>query len=341
MAEIRPLQQSDLPAVSALLGANLPAWAAAEHVPSFLHATLIDDPWSDPELPSLVSVDEKGEPIGFIGAQSRRFSFGDRSLRAVCASHLAVAPEKRGGAVGALLLRRLLTAGQDFTYSDTANDEMARMCVTFGGQLDQTRTCDWMIVLRPLRWLGSLSGAVLRRREVGPEVPVGALPFKALMPGGRRRSFPLPQPDVRGERAAAAQIAEKLPEIAAGIELRTDYDAGFLEHLFAQMQPLFGAVEHRLVRRGDRAIGWYAYVSQAGAAIRLLHLLAHAREGEPVLAELVSHARERGAAVIGGRMEPHLVATLQPWMPVLGFSRRPWVHAHDPKIPATLFSSRS
>jgi hypothetical protein len=337
MAEIRPLQRSDLPAVSALLGANLPEWTSGQSVPQFLAATLLDDPWAEPELSSLVAVEDEAV-TGFIGAAVRRFSFGDRELRGVCASHLTVDPGRRGGAAGALLLRRLLAQGQDFTYSDTANDAMARMCVAFGGQLDQTRTSDWMILLRPGRWLRTLAAAVLRRRELGEEVPVGALPFKAVLPGGRERSYPRPAPGVSGEDAGPAQLAAALAEIAPGRGPRPAYDEAFLAHLFELARSQFGGLVSRLVRRDGRALGGYVYAPQRGGAMRVLALFV-GREGEPVLAEMVEHARAGGATAIGGRMEPHLVATMQPWMPALGFTRRPWIHTHEPEVLAALQSA--
>src|SRR5436305_1598 len=148
MAEIRPLERADLPSVATLLEANLPAWTGEEDLRKSLADTYLDAPWCDPELPALVAA-EGGQLIGFIGAQPRRFRFGERTLRAVCPSHLTVDPNSRAGATGALLFRRLLTAGQDFTFSDTANDEVARMCRAFGGDLDHSRAFDWMVVLRP------------------------------------------------------------------------------------------------------------------------------------------------------------------------------------------------
>jgi Acetyltransferase (GNAT) family len=341
MAEIRPLDRADLQAVTALLGANLPAWTAEGQIPQFLQATLFDHPWADPELPSLVAA-ENGKVVGFIGAQVRRFRFEDRTLRAVCASHLTVDPDHRGGAAGALLLRRLLTGGQDFTFSDTANDEMARMCLTFGGQLDHARACDWMIVLRPVRWLRALTTSVIVRRGLGPAVPVGALPFKAVRPGGARRGIPDPQPDVRGENADAATIVEQLAELGAGFRLRADYDRQFLEYMFGQAESHFGRpLVRRLVRRGERPVGWYAYRPQRGNVARVLHMMANDRDGDAVLAELVAHAGGRDAAVIAGRLEPQLTRTLSPLQPVLGFALRPWVHCHDPEIFAALASSGS
>src|SRR5918992_847151 len=179
MAEMRPLERDDLHAVAALLRANLtetPEEQIRRDITGFM-----DDPWADPELPSLVAVQD-GEIIGFVGAQVRRFRFEDRVLRAVCPSHLTVAAGKRGGAAGALLLRKFLTSGQDFTFSDTANDEVARIWQALGGRLDHARAFDWMLVLRPLRWAGSLAATAGRRRVLSSRIAVGAFPFRAVRP---------------------------------------------------------------------------------------------------------------------------------------------------------------
>jgi hypothetical protein len=338
MAEIRPLDPTDLPAITALFDANLPAWRLKGTLSEFLQATLLDDPWTDDQLPSLVATQD-GAVVGFIACQVRRFSFGDRDLRAVCASHLIVDPNHRSGAVGALMFRRMLTAGQDFTYSDTANDEVARMVRAFGGDLDHTRACDWMFLLRPGRWLRTLTARVAMGRDLGHEVPVGVLPFKSLRPGAARRTVPTLDPEIRIEEAGAAAIVENLEGIGGGYRLRPRYDAVFLDFLFSQLAAQFEGSVHRLVWRGDRAVGWYACVPLSSAIHRVIHLLAAEREGEAVLAALLNDTRSKGAAAVCGRLEPHLTRALEPLLPALGFARRPWTHTRDAEISAALASS--
>jgi hypothetical protein len=335
MAEMRPLEREDVPAVAALLRANLtetPEERIRRDINGFL-----DDPWADPELPSLVAVEDR-EIIGFIGAQVRRFRFGDRVLRAVCPSHLTVAAGRRGGAAGALMLRKFLTSGQDFTFSDTANNEVVRIWQALGGRLDHARAFDWMIVLRPLRWVGSLGASVFSPGERSDRIPVGALPFRAIRP---RANLTSPGEGVSSEPADAGTVVENLPAITAGLRLRGEYDQRFLEHLFAEVEGKFGRLERRLVRRGERPVGWYAYVPNSGGIGRLLQLLCAERETEAVFADLVVRAHEDGCAVLSGRHEPHLTQTLGDRLPVLGFARRPVVHCHDPEILATLAGGKS
>ena len=341
MAEIRRCEQADLAATSALLHLHLTPETPEEQISSDLSATLLDAPWRDEELPSLVAIDE-GEVIGFIGAQIRRVRYKDRALRGICISHLTEAPASRGGAAGALLLRRLLTEGQDFTYSDTANDEVVRMWHTFGGHLDHARIFDWMVVLRPFGWLRRLGTDVVLRRELGRgQIPVGALPFQAVRPKSGRWAVPEPGADVTSEDVDAATIVEHLPEMTRRFRLWVDYDEPFLEHIFKEMETHFGRLTRRLVRRGERPLGWYAYVPKRGGVSRVLHLLTDDREADAVLGDLVAHAREQGTAVLTGRHEPHLTLPLQRHLPVLGFARRPVIHCRDPEVHAALASSDS
>jgi GNAT superfamily N-acetyltransferase len=341
MAEIRPFEGSDLAPVSVLLRQTMPEWMPDERIPGFLSETVIEGPWADPELPPLVAVQD-GEPVGFIASQVRRYRLDDRELRAVCSSHLTVAPEHRGSAVGALLLRRLLTGGQDFTYSETVNEVVARMWNTFGGHLDAARACDWMIVLRPVRWLGSLAGTGIRERGLGREqVPVGALPLRAAGRRLMRRAFPDPDPEVSSEDASAAAIVAAVPEMTRGVRLRVDYDEVFLKQLFGQVESCFGTLVRRLVHRGERPIGWFAYIVDLEGVSRVLEISCSERDADAVLGELLARAAEKGSPVISGRVEPHLLAPLRRRIAVLGFARQPVIHTHNAEIDALLSSSDS
>ena len=95
MGSIRALERADLPAVIALLRANLPG------SPLDLEglAAALEDPWHDDEIPSLVAI-EDGEVVGFIRSQVRPMSFDGQPIRGVCLSDLVVSPEHRRGAPG-------------------------------------------------------------------------------------------------------------------------------------------------------------------------------------------------------------------------------------------------
>ncbi len=333
MTEIRAMREDELPAVADLLDSLLPEWGGDS---AFLEATVLKHPWAESELSSLVAVDDDGVVIGFIGAQARRLRFGERELRGVCCSHLVVAPDRRAGAAGALLLGRLLAGPQDLTWSDTASERVARMWRTFGGQFDHARACDWMLVLRPGGWIWSLVAAAAQRRRIGRDlVPVEAFPIHVVT----RRARTKADPDVRGEQASAAQVVAELPPIMGRSRLWVAHDQTHLEHQFALIARRFGELVCRLVRRRDRTIGWYAYVPSRTIASRVLHIAAKEREVEAVLADLLVDAGTRGARVVAGRLEPHLDRPLRSRWPVIGLAREPVFHARDPEIRAAVASS--
>lgn len=322
--------------------ARFPGWTEGE---SFLAETLLDHPWADPELPSFVAVDDGDELIGFIGAQARRMLLDERQLRAVCASHLVVSDDQRAGVQGALLLRRLLSGPQDLTFTDSATDRVLQMWERFGGHMDQARSYDFMVVLRPVRWLGSIVGAAARRRVVASGLaPVAALPIQAAGPRLLRlASHDLPLPDlpsdVSGEPATAASIVEHLPAITRDLHLRVDYDPEFLDHLLGLIKHSAGPPVCRIVRRGDVPIGCYVYVPRPGGLARLLYLAAPAAETDAVLGELVEHARAEGASVLAGRAEPQLHESLRRRLAVFGAAGRTMVHAREPEISSLVVTS--
>ncbi len=318
-----------------------PDWLPEKDVREFLTRTMIDDPWRDEELPALVATGDDGEILGFMGSQVRRFRFRERELRGVCPSHLVVVQDSRAGAAGALLVRRLLSAGQDFSFSDTASDEVVRIWRAFGGHLDAARACDWMIVLRPGRWLGTVAGRALRRRSLGREqVPVGAFPVHAA--GARiGRRLPELDPDVVAEDATTDAIVSALPEATRGLRIYGEYDRGFLGHVLGGVEAMLGKPTLRLVRRVDHVVGWYAYVLDGHGPARVLHLCAAENEAEAVVGELLAHAKAEGAALVSGRLEPHLVMPLRRRLAVLGFARQPIIHSRDPELLAMLETAGS
>lgn len=338
MGETRALERADLPAVARLLAAQLPSWNQDQ---SFLAQTLIDQRQATPELPSLVAVD--GDALlGFIGVQARRIRFGERRVAAVCCSHLVVADDPRVGATGALLLRRLLSGDQDLTWTDTATDVVARMWRTFGGHVDQARQFDWMLVLRPSRWLGGLVSGRLRRAASAREMaPARAVPFQAV---GRRlasSAFPSMPPGVTGEDATGSTIASNIDTLARDLSLWVDYDETYLDELLALIPAAESPPVCRLVRREGAPIGWYVYLPRPGGSTRVLHVCGLRAEMDSVFAELVEAAREGGTAVLTGRFEPVLRDPLIRRRAVLSFARCPLLHSSESEVLGLLATDRS
>lgn len=321
------------------MDARLPGWRWGE---SLLAETLFDHPWADPDLPSFVALDERDEVVGFMGAQVRRMRLDERMLRGVCCSHLVVAADRRAGLAGTLLLQRMLSGPQDLSWTDTATDTVVRIWRGFGGHLDYSRSCDWMLVLKPFRWAGAILRASARRQALGRWLtPVGAFPIQAAGPRLMPRAFPAPPPEVSDEEATVAAIVAHLPALTRKVRLRVDYDRAHLDHLFAQVEAAAGPLVRRLVHRRGSPIGWYAYVRQPSGVSRVLHLSALESETDAVVGELVEHARADGTTVLTGRAEPYLHWPLRRRFAVLGSARQPVIHTRNPEIRSLLATSSS
>jgi hypothetical protein len=334
---IRPLDRADLPRVRELVHAHMDAFTRPQ---SFMEATLLDDPWARDPARALVGVDGD-EIVGFIGAQERRMSFDGSPITGVNVSQFVVAPEHRTGGVAIRLLRELFGGGQDLTWAEGAPEAVTRMWRLLGGDVDHARNCDWMVVLRPGRWLRRVASVALVRGLPRDLLPVAAVPGHTLSPKAGRR---LQRPSLNGVNAHDApggEIADALPALTKGVRVRVAYDEAHLDHMLRHWGTTAGDIVSRLVARGDRPIGWYVYAPLRGQAGRLVYLSAVEREAGTVLAEMFAHARGSGGIALGGRLEPHLAEPLRAWRPVLGFGSRPVFHTKDAELRAALASTAS
>jgi hypothetical protein len=326
VANIRPLEREDVPAVARLLREHLPGWSRDSRA---LERILVDHPWASPPLRSLVAVDEDGTVIGSLGAQDRRVRFGDRDLAGVAISHLVVSPERRAGAAGVMLVRELLSGGADLTWTDSGTARALRIWRAVGGHLDHSRVADWMLVLNPARWLRGLASVKLARRTVNRHaLPVAALPFASI---AHPRASSAGADGYTGEDIDSASLAGQVDQLPGRIDLRVAHDRASLDAAFDHLSALGDRVVCRLVRREGRPVGWYAYLLRPMAS-RTLCVAAPEAEADAVLGDLVADARRRGSAVISGRLEPQLDQAIRDLPAVLGLGQQPIIHARDPDV---------
>ena len=106
MSDVRALESADIPAVADLFRAAMGPenelsrpWLA-----DFLRATLLESPWLDPEIPSLVATGDDGRISGFIASNVRPVVVDGTRMRGACCAHLVVDEGARSRAVGPQLL---------------------------------------------------------------------------------------------------------------------------------------------------------------------------------------------------------------------------------------------
>src|SRR5437899_1291604 len=120
MASIRPLERGDVAEVASLYesvvrsGSRTPAPGLAR----YFERTLLDHPWADPDVPSLVYETSGGGIVGFMGSHARRLRLGEKTLRASYGGQLVSDPAVRRRGVGALLVRSFLHGPQELSLTD-------------------------------------------------------------------------------------------------------------------------------------------------------------------------------------------------------------------------------
>lgn len=345
MSEIRPMRPDDLPEVAELYRfVDRSDWRIpGSEVPGWLHRTLFAQPWFDGEIPSLVYIDDAGAIMGFIGSHARRMRFDGEPIRMTAAGPLIAHPQVRSQAVGARLWRRLLAGPQQLTITDGASDEMRQIFEMIGGQLMHPSSIAWARILRPWSYIGNrvLSRTAWTRHRVKPWAhrPLAALDVPTVRAAGRLRA-PAAAAS-RDEPLTPELLIEHLPEISRSLRLVPDYDLPFLRWLFAELEnnKTWGTPHRRLVRAHDgRVLGWYVYFVLEREGCQVIHLVARPRHEGTVLANLLSHAYEHGAAAVQGRVEARILASLAHCGALFRFSPRSLVHSRDPALIGSITS---
>lgn len=320
MITIRPLEPSDVTEVVRLFAL---VWrpdgnAADPELDRFFRSTLIDQPWADPELPSLVAVDGD-EIVGFIGSNVRRMTFEGRPVRMVCSAHLVSHPRVRSRAVGAKLMKALLDGPQDMTITDGATDAVRRMWEAFGGHVVHLGTLSFVRLFRP--W--SLGTDLLLERRISGRL---GSPVRGLSRGldrvtelaAARRLRP-ERPSVTSEPLTPELLVEHAKAVAAPARLRAAYDAKYVAWLFEELRRVEargtlwadgvprGRLWAELVSSDGRVEGWYVCHLRRGGFCRVLQFASTARCADTVFAQLSFRARALNAAALYGRLEPLLV----------------------------------
>lgn len=314
MTPIRPLERDDLPAVARLYelvirsGTELPPAGLA----GYFEQTVLDQPFADPELPSLVYDDPRLGVVGFIASYPRRFVLGERPVRLACSGQLVAHPEVRSRGVGALLMRAYMNGPQDLTLTDGATDEVRAMWERLGGVTNAIASLGWTRVIGP----AGFAAGIVRKRRGRDGNPAGQAPAAAVWSAVDELAGRPLRPaatEVRSQPLTAEALLELLERLKRSFALRPAYDAAALTWLLRQMERVTarGELVRRLVRSADdRPLGWYVAYVPAGGVAQALQVVAGRDDVGPVLDALVHDAGARGAVAVSGRVDPWLYPEL-------------------------------
>jgi hypothetical protein len=311
--EIRALERGDLEQVAGLYehvarsGSRTPPPRMVE----YFERSFFDYPWADPEIPSLVHVEDDGRITGFLGSSVRRFTFDGRPVRAGISGQLVTEPDARSRAPGAFLMRRYMQGPQELTLTDTASEVVRRIWEGVGGETFHLACVGWVRVFRPWQFLSGYRGRAERHGAPGRARPVLSA-LDTVTTGVLRRVLRPRSADAASGSLEPAEIVRALPTVARSARLRPAYDEAFLDWQFGAMAeiPGRGELRRRVVRVNGDVRGWYVYYRQPGGISQVLQVAGEERDVGTILDDLFRDAHDGGAAGVQGRVEAHLRAEL-------------------------------
>jgi hypothetical protein len=343
VSQIRPVQHADLPQVAELYERTMRSGRPTPDagLACYFGRTLLDQPWADPDIPSLVFDAGYGRIVGFQGSHVRRVLIDGRQIRMACAGQLFTDPRTRQLVVGARLLRSYLSGPQDLTITDGATPAVHEMWVRLGGYALHPGSIVWTRLFRPFRavadlWLELKAKARLRTL---------ATPIWAVLDASTTR---ITRPSARPARVHADALTARAflhhqRDVLGDARLRVDYDEPFVEWLFREMSAVRtrGALVRQLLRRDDRVLGWYiAYFKPRGLS-HVVDVKATRGHLETVLDCLFADAWQSGVGALEGRLEHRLYEPLSRRSCLLRYGERALYHSRDPEVLAAISLGRS
>lgn len=319
MSEIRPLQESDLPAVAGMFRAvlrknNVPAMPS---LPAYLKALFLDAPDFDPDLASKVHVRSDGRVSGFMGVLPLRMELNGESLRAAICGTFMVEAHDEDPFAGARLLREVLSGPQDLSFSETSNDISTTMWRKMRATAFAPYSLEWVRIMRPASFL--LEAGANRIAALRLFKPL-ASPFDRLAGRGRTDQTWSHYAPLAGKADAftdtegsEAEIAALIPSLLASFALRPQWHPQQLEGMLvhARNKAVHGERVLRIVRAGSgKPVGLFIYYGDPGRIGRVVQIMAIPGQEGTVIDRLLKHANERGMVAMRGRTQPALLQAM-------------------------------
>lgn len=309
---IRPFAEADIPAVANLynrvfLKTNTPAPAALQER---FRRFYFQNPWVDPELPSLLYAEPDGSITAFLGLLPRPFSGSGRTIRVAVSSNFMVDPARRGGLAAIQLLKAFFDGPQDLSMAE-GGDTSLKIWEAVGGRRVYVRSLNWLRLLRPAAYgLNSASGTSWE--------PVATL-FKpgAWVADQLLAAYPLnplklaPSPPACTEIGADELLALYREDPVGAI--RPVYDRPALEWLLRTLadKTSYGTLKSVVVRDGKgETLGWFVYYLNRKGASEVLQLRARGDALVPVIEAMLAHASRSGLTALSGQCTPTVMGPL-------------------------------
>jgi hypothetical protein len=312
-AGIRRFVSTDIPHVAELHARVWPNPACTPSVyDDYFRRVFIANPEMDPTLPSLVSEDDSGRIVGFIGVIPRRVIVGGRTSRAALASQFVVEPSHDAAFIAVRLMRAFLDGPQDVSLGDEATDAARALWNGLGGSTAYFLSMHWTRVLRPVRFAASF----LRGRRAWAPLGRALTPCAGVMDAlvARLPATPFRQPLAlaQSETLSAATVIAHHDEFCHPSAVKVDHDERSFQWLLDRVAR--ASVNHHpitgVVMGSGRVRGWYIAALDRDGHCDVVQLAAARTAAREVLDHLFDHAWRRGACAVTGRVDVRFIQAL-------------------------------
>jgi hypothetical protein len=270
------------------------------------------NPWFDPDISSLVYVDESGQVAGFLGVVPRIIEFRQAAGQAAIVCQLMVSPDCRSSMAAMILLKRHFSGPQIMSVADAVNESGRSVWAAMGAEYIPVYEFHWKLKLRPTPTRRILAGlyrrasarelseSVLRRVDRVDRI-IGRL---ALQDDG---AFEDQSHSIRAvtasEIVAASEESSWRPTMFA-------YTPDSLEWLVKHARPKH-ALGSELCVKGvfdadEEFVGLFAYFIDKNCTAQVVHLGYSPGKQNDVFCALLSAVRSEHAVGVIGRMNPSL-----------------------------------
>lgn len=342
MGFVRPLVPEDIPQIAQLCAkafAPLPT-DSLDAIRSALHEILLDHPWRDDDLPSLVYHEKSRGIVGCLGVMPRPMSMDGRPIRAAISHTVMVDPASRSTPAFVELMRAYLSGPQDVSMAQ-GTSAGRRMFEAFGGSTSLLYSMGWTRVLRPSRYALSF----LNRRGLPTILSQVLTPLCSLADAAAvrflRDPFQLSPPALSGMELDAETVSGRLSDFSRGRSLRPTYDAHSVKWLVERLARTNGSatLKKTAVRDASQEIlGYYLYYQNPGDLGEVVQIAARPDSIEEVLSHLFYDAWSHGLTAISGQLDPGYLAGLTAQHCFLNRGDGSWllVHSKNPDVLAAI-----
>jgi hypothetical protein len=182
---------------------------------AYMNDLYLDNPWVDPDRPSLVAVDRHDRIVGFLGVVPMPLRLRGRKLAGAIGGNFMVDARFADPLVAVRMLKRFFAAGQDLALTDTANPTAIRFWERLDGRVAHFQSMRWVLAVRPAALGLALADGEHRGPLLRAAAPVARLADRVVA----RRVRP-PRSDVELRDASVATAFAVLDELVDDRDLR-------------------------------------------------------------------------------------------------------------------------